>query len=368
MALNTTEELIKDIRDGKMVILMDDEDRENEGDLVIAADCVRSEDINFMARYARGLICLTLTREHCRKLNLPLMASNTYSSDNTNFTVSIEAAQGVTTGISAADRAHTIKTAVATDAKPSDLVLPGHVFPLMAHPGGVLSRAGHTEAGCDLARLAGFTPAGVIVEILKDDGTMARRADLESFAKEHKLKIGTIADLIHYRIENEKTVERVIECDMPTEYGDFHVIGYRDGVENNLHFAMVKGKINSADPVLVRVHVQNPICDLTGSLREECGWPVRDVLKRVSQEASGVVVILCNQMESQELINQLESYSSKDNSSAVSRKQNRKDLRTIGLGAQILSDLGVRKMRVLSAPKKIHAISGFGLEVVEYVS
>lgn len=368
MALNTTEELIADIRAGKMVVLMDDEDRENEGDLVIAAECVRPEDINFMARYARGLICLTLTREHCRKLNLPLMASNSYSSDNTNFTVSIEAAEGVTTGISAADRAHTIKTAVAANARPSDLVQPGHVFPLMAHPGGVLSRAGHTEAGCDLAKLAGLTPAGVIVEILKDDGTMARRADLELFAKEHKLKIGTIADLIHYRIENEKTVERVIECDIPTEFGDFHMIAYKDGVENNLHFAMVKGKIDSSEPVLVRVHVQNPICDLTGSLREECGWPIRDVLKRVSQETTGVVVILCNQMESQELINQLAVYGKQDGGGKTTRKQNRKDLRTIGLGAQILSDLGVRKMRVLSAPKKIHAISGFGLEVVEYVS
>ena len=368
MALNTTEELIADIRAGKMVILMDDEDRENEGDLVIAADCVRPEDINFMARYARGLICLTLTREHCQRLNLPLMASNSYSSDNTNFTVSIEAARGVTTGISAADRAHTIKTAVAENAKPSDLVQPGHVFPLMAHPGGVLSRAGHTEAGCDLARLAGITPAGVIVEILKDDGTMARRADLELFAQEHKLKIGTIADLIHYRIENEKTIERVIECDLPTEFGDFHIVGYTDGVENNLHFAMVKGKIDSEKPVLVRVHVQNPVCDLTGSLREECGWPVRNVLKRVAQEQTGVVVILCNQIGPQELINQLAAYGNQNNSSIVTGKQDSKDLRTIGLGAQILSDLGVRKMRVLSAPKKIHAISGFGLEVVEYVS
>jgi 3,4-dihydroxy 2-butanone 4-phosphate synthase / GTP cyclohydrolase II len=368
MALNTTEELIEDIREGKMVILMDDEDRENEGDLVIAADRVRPEDINFMARYARGLICLTLNREHCQRLNLPLMASNSYSSDNTNFTVSIEAAKGVTTGISAADRAHTIKTAVAENTKPSDLVQPGHVFPLMAHPGGVLSRAGHTEAGCDLARLAGLAPAGVIVEILKDDGTMARRADLELFAKEHNLKIGTIADLIHYRIENEKTVERVIECNLPTVFGDFHVVAYKDGVENNLHFAMVKGKIDSEKPVLVRVHIQNPVCDLTGSLREECGWPIRDVLKRVSQEQVGVVVILCNQFTSLELTNQLAAYGDQNNGDIVTRKQNSKDLRTIGLGAQILSDLGVRKMRVLSAPKKIHAISGFGLEVVEYVS
>lgn len=368
MALNTTEELVEDIRAGRMVVLMDDEDRENEGDLVLAADCVRPEDINFMARFGRGLICLTLTREHCKRLNLPLMASNTYSSNSTNFTVSIEAAAGVTTGISAADRAHTIKTAVATSASPSDLVQPGHVFPLMAHPGGVLSRAGHTEAGCDLARLAGLTPAAVIVEILKEDGTMARRADLEAFAQDHGLKIGTIADLIHYRVQNEKTIERVAECNLPTEFGDFQLLAYKDGVENDLHFAMVKGEINSTEPVLVRVHLQNPICDLTGSLREECGWPIRDVLHRISRERTGVVVILCNQLEPLELINQIHAYSSQEEEAVAVRKQNRKDLRTIGLGAQILSDIGVRKMRVLSAPKKMHAISGFGLEVVEYVS
>lgn len=368
MALNTTEELIQDIREGKMVILMDDEDRENEGDLVLAADCARPEDINFMARYGRGLICLTLTKEHCRQLNLPLMASNTYSSHNTNFTVSIEAAEGVTTGISAADRAHTIRTAVAADAKPSDLVQPGHVFPLMAHPGGVLSRAGHTEAGCDLARLAGLTPAGVIVEILKDDGTMARREDLEAFAKEHKLKIGTIANLIHYRVQNEKTIERVVECELPTEFGDFHLIAYKDGVENDIHFAMIKGKIDPEKPVLVRVHLENPVCDLTGSLRKDCGWPIRDVLQRISQEETGVVVILSNQIEQLEMINQLQAWSSQINGQVAVRKQNSKDLRTIGLGAQILSDVGVRKMRVLSAPKRMHAISGFGLEVVEYVN
>lgn len=368
MALNTTEELIEDIREGKMVILMDDEDRENEGDLVLAADCARPEDVNFMARYGRGLICLTLTKEHCQQLNLPLMASNTYSSHNTNFTVSIEAAAGVTTGISAADRAHTIRTAVAANAKPSDLVQPGHVFPLMAHPGGVLSRAGHTEAGCDLARLAGLTPAAVIVEILKDDGTMARREDLEAFAKEHKLKIGTIADLIHYRSRNEKTIERVVESELPTEFGDFHLIAYKDGVENDLHFAMIKGKIDPEKPVLVRVHLENPVCDLTGSLRKDCGWPIRDVLQRISQEETGVVVILCNQIESQEMINQLHAWSSQNDDKAPVKKQNSKDLRIIGLGAQILSDVGVRKMRVLSAPKKIHAISGFDLEVVEYVS
>jgi len=368
MALNTTEELLEDMRAGKIIVLMDDEDRENEGDLVMAAACVRPEDVNFMARYGRGLICVTLTRERCKLLNLPLMASNTYSSQNTNFTVSIEAAEGVTTGISAADRAVTIQKAVAENAKPFDLVQPGHVFPLMAHPGGVLSRAGHTEAGCDLARLAGFIPAAVIVEILKDDGTMARRPDLEKFADEHGLKIGTIADLIHYRIDNEKTVERVVECDMPTEFGNFKMIAYQDGVGNDLHFAMVKGDVDPEKPILVRVHVQNPICDLTGSLREDCGWPIKDVLNRIAQEGEGVVVILCNQHDPMELINQLEVYCEQQNEKGQRRNKQIKDLRTIGLGAQILSDLGVRKMRVLSAPKKIHAISGFGLEVIEYVS
>lgn len=369
MALNTTEELIDDIREGKIVILMDDEDRENEGDLIIAADCVRPEDINFMAKYGRGLICLTLTREHCKRLNLPLMVTQNYSSHKTNFTISIEAAEGVTTGISAADRAHTIKTAVAKDVKASDLVQPGHIFPLMAHPGGVLSRAGHTEAGCDLAKLAGLSPAAVIVEILKDDGTMARRDDLLEFASQHKIKIGTIADLIHYRIENEKTIERVSECRLPTEFGEFRLFSYRDGVdENNLHFAMVKGTINPEDPVLVRVHLQNPICDLTGSLREECGWPIRNVLQRISGEDSGVVVILCNQITPIEMLNQIQSYNAKPEEKSSTRKQQTRELRTIGLGSQILSDLGVCKMRVLSAPKIFHALSGFGLEVVGYES
>lgn len=368
MSLNTTEELIAALHAGRIVILMDDEDRENEGDLVLAADCVRAEDINFMARYGRGLICLTLTREHCRRLHLPLMAGHVYSSHSTNFTVSIEAAEGVTTGISAADRAHTIKTAVAADARPSDLVQPGHVFPLMAHPGGVLARAGHTEAGCDLARLAGLTPAAVIVEILKEDGEMARRPDLEQFARDHGLCIGTIADLIRYRMETEKSVERVVECALPTEFGDFHLIAYRDSMDGNLHFALIRGRITPDAPVLVRVHLQNPICDLTGSLREDCSRPVRDALRRVAQEGIGVVVILSNQIEPSDLINQLRAYADQNGGQQAAKKQSTRDLRTIGLGSQILSDVGVRKMRVLSAPKKMHAISGFGLEVIEYVN
>ncbi len=367
MSLNTTSELIEDIRNGRMVILMDDEDRENEGDLVIAASSVRSEDINFMARYGRGLICLTLTGEHCRKLNLPLMTSQSNANFATNFTVSIEAAEGVTTGISAADRAMTIQKAVAVDAKPADLVQPGHVFPLMAQPGGVLSRAGHTEAGCDLARLANLQASAVIVEILNDDGSMARRPDLEVFAKEHDLKIGTIADLIRYRIENEKTVEHMTECTLPTEYGEFILHAYQDKLEKNLHLALVKGKIVPDTPTLVRVHLENPISDLTGSIAKDRGWPIDDVLKRLAKEDSGVLVILCKQYESMELINQIESYRMNEQK-VEGKNRNSRELLTIGLGSQILSDLGVKKMRVMSAPKRIHALSGFGLEVVEYVN
>ena len=367
MSLNATED-IEDIRQGKIVVIVDDEDRENEGDLLMAASCVRPEDINFMARFGRGLICLTLTRERCKQLRLPLMVGDAYASRSTNFTIAIEAAEGVTTGISAADRALTIRAAVKADAKPSDLVQPGHVFPLMAQLGGVLRRAGHTEAGCDLARLAGFEPAAVIVEILKEDGSMARRPDLEAFASEHGLKIGTIANLIHFRIQNEKTVERVADCFLPTEYGEFKLVAYRDSVQNDVHLAMIKGKISKDKPTLVRVHLQNPICDLTGSLREDCGWPLRNVLQRIAKEEAGVIVILCNQVEPPDLISQINSYKWQDNREDLPHKPNTKDLRTIGLGAQILSDLGVRKMRVLSAPKRIHAISGFGLEVVEYVN
>ncbi len=369
MALNTAKELIEDIRQGKIIILMDDENRENEGDLVIAASAIRADDINFMARFGRGLICLTLTRERCKTLNLPLMAGNSYSNYGTNFTVSIEAAEGVTTGISAADRALTIQKAVAEDAQPSDLIQPGHVFPLMAHPGGVLSRAGHTEAGCDLAKLAGLLPAAVIVEILKDDGTMARRPDLELFAEEHGLKIGTIADLIQHQIENEKTISRIAEYEMPTEYGDFRIVAYEDSIDNNLHLAMVKGEISPSEPTLVRVHMQNPIHDLTGSLKDNISWPIGDVLKRIQEEGQGVVVILCNQFGSQELVEQLKLFCLGSSQELVQQnKLNTKDQRTIGLGAQILSDLGVQKMRVLSAPKRFHALSGYGLEIVEYVT
>ncbi len=369
MSLNSIEEIIADIRQGKMVILMDDEDRENEGDLIMAASNVQPEDINFMARYGRGLICLTLTKQRCEQLNLPLMVNENNATLATNFTVSIEAAKGVTTGISAADRATTVLAAVQKDAKPSDLVQPGHIFPLMAQPGGVLRRAGHTEAGCDLARLADSDEAAaVIVEILNEDGTMARRPDLEKFAKLHDLKIGTIADLIHFRVEHEKTVTRLSSCRWPTEFGDFQLIVYQDGIDDTLHFALVKGEIQSSEPVLVRVHIRNALCDLTSSVREECGWPLRDALKRVAEEESGVVIILHQQEDAQSTINRLLYCCRQDEGEELPAQPPGHDLRTHGLGAQILLDLGVRKMRVLSAPKKMHALSGFGLEVVDYVT
>ncbi|OUD15217.1 bifunctional 3,4-dihydroxy-2-butanone-4-phosphate synthase/GTP cyclohydrolase II [Thioflexithrix psekupsensis] len=368
MALNRIEELIEDIRQGKMVVLMDDEDRENEGDLVMAAVKVRPEDINFMARYGRGLICLTLTPEHCRQLQLPLMVSDNQAAYATNFTVSIEAARGVTTGISAADRATTIQAAVAENAKPSDLVQPGHVFPLMAQPGGVLRRAGHTEAGCDLARLAGLPPAGVLVEILNEDGSMARRPDLEQFAAVHQLKIGTIADLIRFRVENEKAVKRVGQCQMPTEHGEFTLFAYQDVIDETVHFALVMGEHVFDDEVLVRVHISNVLCDLTSSTREECGWPLQNALQRIAQEGRGIVLILQQPQSSEQVIRMIQHYSRRDHGVELPATPSTTDLRTYGLGAQILLDLGVKKMRILSAPKKIHAISGFGLEVVDYVT
>lgn len=367
MSTNSTEELIEEIRAGRMVILMDDEDRENEGDLVMAASAVSAEDINFMARFGRGLICLTLTPQRCEQLRLPLMVNDNQARHSTAFTLSIEAAAGVTTGISAADRAVTVQAAVAPDARPGDIVQPGHVFPLMAQPGGVLTRAGHTEAGCDLARLAGLEPAAVIVEILNDDGTMARRPDLERFAREHGLKIGTIADLIHYRALNEKTVERVSECRLETEYGEFSLYAYTDSIDEMTHFAMVRGNIHADQPALVRVHLQDDLCDLTHCRREGCGWPLGDAIRKVAEADSGVVVILRNGSTTAQILRHIDHFKAMDAGGTPVRREQREDLRTYGLGAQILTDVGVRKMRVLSAPKKMHAISGFGLEVVEYV-
>lgn len=364
--LNTTEEIIDDLRAGRMVIIMDDEDRENEGDLLMAADCVTPEAVNFMAKYGRGLICLTLTKERCERLRLPLMVSDNQAAHSTAFTVSIEAARGVTTGISAADRATTIRAAVAPEAGPRDLVQPGHIFPLMAQPGGVLVRAGHTEAGCDLARLAGLTPAAVIVEILNEDGSMARRPDLEVFAQTHGIKIGTIADLIHYRMRNETAVIRECTCELPTVHGPFDLVAYRDTIDNEIHLALTLGEISPERPTLVRVHLQNTLCDLFDTTHNACGWPLRDVMRQVAAAGEGVIVVLRTRDHPADLLCRLKDFQFHDSDDPVPARQDRGELRTYGIGAQILADLGVRKMRVMSAPKAMHAISGFDLEVVEY--
>jgi 3,4-dihydroxy 2-butanone 4-phosphate synthase/GTP cyclohydrolase II len=361
--LNTIDEILEDLRRGKMAVIMDDEDRENEGDLIMAADFVRPEDVNFMARFGRGLICLTLTRDRCRQLRLPLMVSDTDVSHRTNFTVSIEAAEGVTTGISAHDRAHTVQAAVAREARPEDLRQPGHIFPLMAQPGGVLTRAGHTEAGCDLARLAGSSPAAMIVEILNDDGTMARRPDLELFAKSHGLKIGTIADLIRYRLKNERSVERIYDEPVDTEYGKFRLCCYEDHVNKTVHIALVKGDLNSAEPPLVRVHINHTLRDAVGVRNENLGWPLRAAMQRVAREASGVVVILRPEESPREFMNSVRLL----DATPVPHSARATVVRTYGIGAQILKDLGMTRMRVLSAPKQLQGIAAYDLEVTSYV-
>jgi 3,4-dihydroxy 2-butanone 4-phosphate synthase / GTP cyclohydrolase II len=364
MKLNSIDEILSDIRAGRMVVIMDDEDRENEGDLVMAAELARAEDVNFMARYARGLICLTLTRDRCRQLRLPLMVSDTNIDHRTNFTLSIEAAEGVTTGISAHDRAQTIRAAVKADAKPEDLRQPGHIFPIMAQPGGVLTRAGHTEAGCDLTRLAGLEPAAVIVEILKDDGTMARRPDLEKFAEQHGLKIGTIADLIRYRLDKERSVERIADQTIRTEFGEFRMYCYEDHVNRTVHLALVAGEIDGARAPLVRVHLKDTLGDVVGIHDPALGWPLRSAMQRIAQEGCGVIVLLRPEETARDL---MEAVQSINQQVARGAKGGAKVLRTYGIGAQILRDLGVSRMRVLSAPKQMHGLSGFDLEVVEYV-
>lgn len=361
---NTIDEILGELRQGKMAVIMDDEDRENEGDLIIPAACVRPEDVNFMARYGRGLICLTLTRERCRALRLPLMVSDTDSLHKTNFTLSIEAAEGVTTGISAHDRAHTIRTAVAATARPEDLRQPGHVFPLMSQPGGVLTRAGHTEAGCDLARLAGYSAAAVIVEILNEDGTMARRPDLEQFAKTHSLMIGTIADLIRYRLKNERSIEKIYDAPIDTEYGGFRLCCYEDHVNNTVHVALVRGELNQGVPPLVRVHIEDSLRDVVGARSDKLGWPLRAAMRRVAADASGVVVILRPEESPRDFMDGVRQLDTKP---PQPRSEGATVLRTYGIGAQILKDLGVTRMRVLSAPKQLQGLSAFDLEITEYI-
>lgn len=359
MVVSSTQEIIDEMRAGRMVILVDEEDRENEGDLVLAAEFVTPEHINFMARYGRGLICLTLTEERCRQLDLPLMVSANRSSHGTNFTLSIEAAHGVTTGISAADRARTVQAAVAKDAKPSDIVQPGHIFPLMAQPGGVLVRAGHTEAGCDFAQLAGCTPAAVICEILKDDGSMARLPDLIEFAREHKLKIGTIADLIHHRSQTEKLVERISERPIQTVYGEFRLYAYRDKMTGDTHLALALGEISAQREVLVRVHEPLSIIDLLDATAAGHSWGVHEALRAIAAAGSGVIVFLHRPESADEL-------AARAGATAGVAATPKMDLRNYGIGAQILKDIGVAKMRLLAAPRKMPSMVGFDLEVSGY--
>ena len=365
MSFNSIADIIEDYRQGKMVLLVDDEDRENEGDLLLPAACCTAETISFMAREARGLICLTLTDEHCQRLGLEQMVPSNGSAFSTAFTVSIEAASGVTTGISAADRARTVAAAVDVNAGPADIVQPGHIFPLRAKDGGVLTRAGHTEAGCDLARLAGHTAASVIVEVMNDDGTMARRPDLEIFARKHGIKIGTIADLIHYRLSTERTVVRIGERDLPTVHGTFRLITFEDRIDGGVHMAMVMGPLRRDEPTLVRVHVIDPLRDLVGAeYSGPSNWTLWAALQRVAAEGRGVVVVLANHESSQALLERVPQLTQ------APRQFNRSQSRIyseVGTGAQILQDLGVGKLRHLGPPLKYAGLTGYDLEVVESI-
>jgi 3,4-dihydroxy 2-butanone 4-phosphate synthase/GTP cyclohydrolase II len=365
MSISSTQEIVAELRAGRMVILVDEEDRENEGDLVLAADFVTPEAINFMIRHARGLVCLTLTEERCDQLELPMMTSRNGTSFGTNFTVSIEAAEGVTTGISAADRARTVQAAVAKNARPEDLVQPGHIFPLRAQKGGVLMRAGHTEAGCDLAGMAGLTPAAVICEIIKEDGTMARLPDLMEFAKEHNLKIGTIADLIHYRSQNECLVERVAERQLSTTFGDFRLVAFRDTPSGAAHLALVHGELGHERESLVRVHQPVSILDVLENRATTHSWNLSTAMQAVQNAESGVLVLLNCGETAEQLFAQFASLDSKG-ARPVGRAANM-DLRTYGIGAQILKDLGVRKMKLLANPRKMPSMTGFDLEVTGYL-
>jgi 3,4-dihydroxy 2-butanone 4-phosphate synthase / GTP cyclohydrolase II len=364
MSLSTTQEIITELRAGRMVILVDEEDRENEGDLVLAADFVTPEAINFMAKYGRGLICVTLTEERCNQLNLPMMTSRNGTSYGTNFTVSIEAAEGVTTGISAADRARTIQVAVAKKTTAADIVQPGHIFPLKAQKGGVLMRAGHTEAGCDFAELAGLTPAAVICEIMKDDGTMARLPDLLEFAQQHGLKIGTIADLIHYRSQHESIVERVAERKMNTVHGTFNAIAYRDKPSGAAHIALVHGDITSDSETLVRVHQPVSILDLLETQVTTHSWNMASAMAAIKASERGVVVLINCEESAEQMFAQFAALNGPQAQPAARAAS--LDLRTYGIGAQILKDIGVGKMRLLASPRKMPSMTGFDLEVVGY--
>jgi len=368
----TIEEAIEDIRQGKMVVVVDDEDRENEGDLTIAAQFVTPDAINFMAKHARGLICLALTPDRCDELGLDLMAAKNESAFETAFTVSVEARDGVTTGISAADRAHTIQVAIDPESAPRDLVQPGHVFPLKAKPGGVLERTGQTEAAVDLARLAGLNPSGVICEIMNDDGTMARVDDLAGYCERHGLKMVTVADLIAYRRLHDKLVERVVATRLPTAFGDFEVVGYRSLVDDKHHVALVKGDVDGVADVLVRVHSECLTGDVFHSLRCDCGEQLESALAMIEEEGQGVLLYLAQEGRGIGLLNKLKAYNLQDKGldtvDANLELGLPVDLRDYGIGAQILSDLGLTSIRILTNnPKKIRGLEGYGLSVSDQI-
>lgn len=375
MARISVEQAIDQIRSGKMVILVDDEDRENEGDLTMAAEKVTPEAINFMAKYGRGLICLSMTNDQCDRLDLPPMVKNNTSPFQTGFTISIEAKHGVTTGISAADRATTILTAVADDAKAGDLVRPGHVFPLRARDGGVMVRVGQTEGSVDLARMAGLKPSGVICEVMDDDGTMARMPALEEFSEKHGVGIVTIADLVEYRMRAESFVHRAASTTIPTEYGgEFEMIAFENDVDNLLHIALVKGDIDPEQPVLVRVHSECMTGDIFGSLRCDCGDQLHQAMEMISKEGAGAIVYLRQEGRGIGLVNKLKAYELQQKQGIDTVEANRKlgfkdDLRDYGIGAQILRSIGVRKMRLLTNnPKKMVGLEGYGLSIVEQIA
>uniref|UniRef100_UPI0035B252E3 bifunctional 3,4-dihydroxy-2-butanone-4-phosphate synthase/GTP cyclohydrolase II n=1 Tax=Hylemonella sp. TaxID=2066020 RepID=UPI0035B252E3 len=363
VAISPVEDIVAEMQAGRMVILVDEEDRENEGDLVLAADRVTPEAINFMARYGRGLICLTLTRERCERLRLPPMVARNGTKMGTAFTVSIEAASGVTTGISAADRARTVQAAVAPNARAEDLVQPGHIFPLQAVDGGVLMRAGHTEAGCDLAAMAGHSPAAVICEIMKDDGTMARLPDLQLFAAEHGLKIGTIADLIEHRSRTESLIEKVGSRPLNTAFGPFTAHAYRDKTSQGLHLALVRGQWNAQDTVLARVHEPLSVLDALETGRTMHSWSLDACLTRIAAENRGVVVLLNAGESAEQLLAQFEGTAR----ASQAPERGRMDLRTYGVGAQILRDCGVHKMTLMGNPRRLPSMTGYGLEVTGYL-